>query len=230
MDKQSAGLGSWVALATLVVLAVLLLYLLFSNLLIGKAQWLRILLSAFIMGVAVWAAWMTRPNELADGSFFERGGFAKRVAFLSLALLGAAALVTGIVPSLDPIPASAEKSPGERQAVPEGGRRGERSKVIQPVLTRIVGVWGESDCAVSFRFRVKDRALLIESVRTPAGRAPYHAVATIIDASGDRIETRDEEFRGAVFSYWTNGVVEQLTWDDGRDTPPSKLRRCSEQL
>lgn len=95
------------------------------------------------------------------------------------------------------------------------------------LLSRIEGTWGEPGCAVSFRFSFDRQALLIESVRQPAGAAPYRAVSTVVSVSGNQMETRGEDFRAAILSYWTNGVVEQLTWDDGRDTPPSKLRRCS---
>jgi hypothetical protein len=94
------------------------------------------------------------------------------------------------------------------------------------LLSKIEGVWGEPGCAVSFRFLVNRQALLIESVRKPAGEAPYRAVSTIVSVSDNGIETRGEDFRAAVISYWTNGVAEQLTWDDGPDRPPGKLRRC----
>lgn len=214
MKEWLLRLSGWVAPALLVMLTVLLAYLFFGNVFTGKARGITVAFSALIIVVAVWAAWKTRPDDLATGSLSDGHLRTRRFAFLILAVLGAAALVAGLLPVFDSVFGPSEKVVGQDKAAPS-------------ILAKIEGDWGEQDCAVSFRFTLKDRALTIDSLRTPAGQARYRSVSTVVAASDDRLETRGEDFRGAVFSYWTNGIAEQLIWDDGRDTPPSKLRRCS---
>jgi hypothetical protein len=99
------------------------------------------------------------------------------------------------------------------------------------ILSRIGGVWGEPGCAVTYRFRIVDRALIIDSLRQPPHTEPYHLVATITPASGDVLNVVGEEpatARGsaATFTYSTNGVVQRLRWDDRVRPVPLDLDRC----
>jgi len=97
---------------------------------------------------------------------------------------------------------------------------------------KIAGLWGESGCAVAYRFSMIDDALIVDAVRRPAGAEPYHMVATITAATSDSLEVVGEspsEARGkaARFTYSTNGVTERLRWHDKVNSVPLDLDRCA---
>jgi hypothetical protein len=100
------------------------------------------------------------------------------------------------------------------------------------ILSRIVGVWGEPGCAVTYRFRIAGGALIIDSIRQPPHTDSYHLVATIAPVSADVINVVGEEpstARGsaATFTYFTNGVTQRLRWDDRVRPVPLDLDRCA---
>lgn len=109
---------------------------------------------------------------------------------------------------------------------------GQLSPPVQArILERIPGRWGESDCAITFRFTVRDNALIVDSDRRPPSQPPYRLIATIVRAQGDVMEVRGEapaaaNGKAATFTYSTNGVSEQLMWNDRVSSVPSQYRRC----
>lgn len=96
---------------------------------------------------------------------------------------------------------------------------------------KIGGLWGEAGCAVTYRFALKEEALVIDAERRPAGAAPWRLIATVTGAEGDVINAVGEtpaEARGkaVTFTYVSNGAVERLTWDDQSGSVPLELDRC----
>ena len=63
---------------------------------------------------------------------------------------------------------------------------------VPRIRLKIVGIWGETGCAVTYRFQISDRALSVDSVRHPAGTAAHHLIATIIRADGDVMDVTGE--------------------------------------
>jgi hypothetical protein len=99
------------------------------------------------------------------------------------------------------------------------------------IVQRIQGLWGQRNCTVTFRFSIREDALIIDAVRRPSGSPPYRLEATIMRRQGDVLDVLGERPHwargmGARFTYFTNGVTERLTWDDQVDSLPSKLDRC----
>jgi hypothetical protein len=154
------------------------------------------------------------------------------IAFLFVAIFIGFAAMTDVL-SLTGRRSAQESEPGAIQSAADRteGKVDWIASTIRPpetarVRKKIVGLWGESDCRITFRFAVKHEALIITGERAPPGAKRYGSVSTITRTQGDDMDVRGENFRAATFHYWTNGVSEQLTWDDDRETPPSKYRRC----
>jgi len=106
------------------------------------------------------------------------------------------------------------------------------SPAASRVAQRLPGLWGEPGCAVAYRFRIEDQALIVDAERRPAGAPPYRLIATITGMRGDVLEARGEEpaaARGlaATFTYVTNGATERLGWDDQVSPVPLELDRCA---
>lgn len=99
------------------------------------------------------------------------------------------------------------------------------------IARRLPGLWGEPGCTVTYRFAIRDRALIVETERRAPGAPPYRLVATITALQGDVLEARGEEpaaARGsaATFTYVTNGSTERLSWDDQINPVRLELDRC----
>lgn len=99
------------------------------------------------------------------------------------------------------------------------------------VRLKLPGLWGETGCGVTYRFTLRDDALVVDSVRQPAGSNPYHLIATVTRSEGDIMEVRGERpeaarGRAATFTYASNGVIEHLTWNDQSGPVPLELDRC----
>ena len=100
------------------------------------------------------------------------------------------------------------------------------------ILSRIEGEWGEPGCAVTYRFRIVDRSLTVDSLLRPPHAPPYHLVATVTQVRGDVLDVVGEEpatarGKAARFTYITNGAVQRLRWDDRVMPVPLDLDRCA---
>ncbi len=226
MSLKWSRIWDWAGLGLLAAVAITLVFLLLTSAVErGAEYWARLLLTV-VFGLAIIAAWVNRPSKLARTKVVGSRAPGKWLAFLVLALFSSVSLAVDVLSLFAPTPV-VESSPGAiegkvdaiAQAMP-------RALEPSPIRDKIVGVWGEQDCAVSFKFVVHGDALMITAQKAPPGVARYQSVATITSAKGDVLEARGDDFQAARFAYWTNGIDEQLTWDDARDTPPSKFRRC----
>jgi hypothetical protein len=154
------------------------------------------------------------------------------IAFLFGAIFVGFGTMTDALALFEPRPAT-ESEPG---AIEKGVNQiltavGPEPSAVPRIRLKLPGVWGEPGCAVTYRFRISDRALLVDSLRHPAGTAPHHLIATIVRVDSDLMDVfgeQPEEARGkaATFTYFTNGRTERLTWDDQTSIVPLELDRC----
>lgn len=99
------------------------------------------------------------------------------------------------------------------------------------VAQKIAGAWGEAGCAVTYRFALKEKALVVNAEKRPAGAPPWRLVASVTGAKGDVLDAVGEapaEAKGkaVTFTYVFNGAIERLTWDDQSGSVPLELDRC----
>lgn len=200
---MESGKGMWVAALLLVVGALASVSALFAT-------------EGAPVGAKRWSTWLQpRPIAILFAAIFI--GFGAMTDALAL---------------FEPRPA-VESQPGAIERGVNAIRTAVAPKQAAPprIRLRLAGVWGEPGCAVTYRFRIADRALTVDSVRRPAGTAPHHLVASITSADGDVMNVvgeRPANARGkaATFSYATNGLIEHLTWDDQVRPVALELDRC----
>lgn len=98
----------------------------------------------------------------------------------------------------------------------------------QSLISRnITGIWGERDekCAVTYRFDIKDRSLILRSLKNKPGMEPLRIDYTVVadedkpSKQGERISVLDAtETKGpwvgqsVQFIYKTDGSSERLEW------------------
>lgn len=167
-----------------------------------------------------WSAWL-QPRPIA---------LIFLAAFAGLGMMGN---VQSLLASLWSRPDVMESAPG---AIEKGVRQILTEVAPAPaapprIRLKLPGVWGEPGCAVTYRFRIEERALLVDAERRPRGAAPYRLVASITGAEGDALNVTGEapetaRGKAATFTYATNGVTERLTWDDQVGPVPLELDRC----
>lgn len=187
----------------------------------------------FLLGViAVLAALFASSDAPVGARRWTAWLKARPIALIFVAIFAAFGVMTDALSLLAPRPA-VESAPGAIEAGINEIRKAVRPKAAEPprIRLKLPGVWGEPGCAVTYRFAIRDRALIVDSVRRPAGAPPHHLVATIIGAGGDVMNVAGEEpaaARGtaATFTYATNGVTERLMWDDQVRPVPLELDRC----
>lgn len=167
-----------------------------------------------------WSAWL-QPRPIA---------FIFLAMFAGLGMMGN---VQSLLESLWSRPGVSESAPG---AIEKGVKQ-ILTKVAPPpaapprIRLKLPGVWGEPGCRVTYRFAIRDQALLVDAERRPDGAPPYRLVATITASEGDAINVTGEQpasarGKAATFTYWTNGATERLTWDDQVSPAPLELDRC----
>lgn len=91
-----------------------------------------------------------------------------------------------------------------------------------PILSGIVGRWGEPDeCALVWSIAVVRRgeavALEADMVVRPEGQPPFRLLADIVNAEGDRLEVVGVEpasARGRAATFVLNPAIGTLMWDD----------------
>jgi hypothetical protein len=200
---METGKGPWIALALFAVGVIASLAALFAT-------------QGAPLGAKRWATWL-QPRP---------------IAFLFAAIFVGFGAMTDALALFEPRPA-VESEPGAIEQAVNAIRAAVAPTPPAPprIRLKIVGIWGEPGCAVTYRFRIEGQALIIESVRPPPATAPWRGVATILSARGDIMEVRMEqpERGGAVtFTYLTNGVTERLRWHDQSRSVPLDLDPCRE--
>jgi hypothetical protein len=91
-----------------------------------------------------------------------------------------------------------------------------------PILTEIVGRWGEQDtCALVWDIAIiqkgTDAALVAEIVKRPDGVEPFRLLADITGAKGQTLNITGEDpvsARGAAAELTLNPATQRLVWDD----------------
>lgn len=107
-----------------------------------------------------------------------------------------------------------------------------------PILTGIVGRWGEQDtCALVWDIRIMQRgtdaALVADMVERPAGVEPFRLLAQIVQADGNTLTVIGEEpasARGLSAVFTLNAATGRLAWDDKANAGGlEEYVRCAEQ-
>lgn len=91
-----------------------------------------------------------------------------------------------------------------------------------PILSRIVGHWGEQDgCALIWNIKIvkrgQDAALIAELVKRPEGVEPFRLLAQIVQARDNSLSAIGEEpssARGMAAIFTLNEATGRLQWDD----------------
>ena len=101
-----------------------------------------------------------------------------------------------------------------------------------PILSGINGVWGEPGCAVTYRFELRDDWLTVVGVKLPPGAKSEPKSFTVVPDQkrqtlvGTVQEPLAERGRADLFSYFTDGKHERLTWKPQKDPVGLELDRC----
>lgn len=164
-----------------------------------------------------WSAWL-QPRPLA---------------LVFVAIFIGFGVMTDAMTLLEPRPAVESES----GAIEKGVKEIRKAVLPDPhnlprIRTAIAGVWGESNCEVTYRFVAQERALTVEALRRPSGSGPFRLIATITAEHGDVMSVTGEKppaarGKAATFTYFNNGVIERLTWDDQVRSVPLELDRCA---
>ena len=220
------------ALAVAAACALILAFLVGSTALDKDAgPWAKAFL--FLLGViAVLAALFASSDAPVDARRWTAWLKPQPIALLFMAIFAAFGTMTDALSLFAPRPA-VESEPG---AIEKGVKEIRAAVIPRPVATprvrlKLPGTWGEPGCAVTYRFRIRDGALIVDALRRPPGAPPYRLVATIVGADRDVLHAVGEQpeaarGRAATFTYVMNGVTERLTWDDQSGPVPLELDRC----
>lgn len=198
-----------------------------------------LLVGAFILAVGVLAAVAAIASSgeaPVPGRHWTAWLKPRPIGILFVAIFAGLATVTDLLSLVEPRPA-VESAPG---ALEKGVHRIEKrlrtfgDPQTRParVLARLPGDWGEPGCAVTYRFRIREQAILVRSLRGPAGKPGWSTVYTMVaPPQGDKIEAREETPAAPAytFTYETNGVTERLRWHDRRRPVPLDLQRCPKE-
>lgn len=189
--------------------------------------WLVCGFIAVLMTTWIVIEWALSP-ELIENRYWN--GLLKpvRLARMGIIAIGGPLAISQALPLFEPGPMTKT----DMRSVLDEKERDDANRNHDRVLRAIVGLWGESDCAVAYRFAVvRPSALIITWERRPAGEPAWRAVGTILTVNGNRIETRGESpeaerGKAASFTYSANGAVERLMWKDETRDVAAELTRC----
>lgn len=228
----------WVLLATLAILFVVVIYLV-ADAALDKNVSHRARLFLVVLGVAAIIATLFAGRQVLRTRRAVSLVRPAPIAALTLYLVAFISTMTDALSLLEPRPAveSAPRAIENKVDQTRDNTDAILKRLPAPLPTsRIVeelpGVWGEQNCAVTFRFAIRDQALIVDAERRPAGAPPYRLVARITGSQDDVMEVRGvapEEAEGvaATFSYEATGDIERLMWDDQVSPHPSELKRCT---
>jgi hypothetical protein len=191
----------------------------------------------FVIGAtALLAALMLSEGAAWDARHWTAWLQPRPLAALFLAIFIAFGVMTDALSLFEPRPA-VESEPG---VIEEGVNRiredlrqakAQRDPPHPRIAQRISGLWGEPGCSVAYRFLLRNEALIVDAERRPPGAPPYRLVASITSSEGDVLQAVGEQpyaarGKAATFTYFTNGAIERLTWDDQVSPVPLELDRC----
>lgn len=196
-----------------------------------KGLWAGLLL--LILGASASAAALFSTDAAPTSSRHWTAWLQPRpIAILFLAIFAGFATMTDALALFEPRPAVESRAGAIEEALKTVVAQ-TTPKAARParIRERLPGIWGEPGCRVSYRFAIRDDALVAQWDRPPPDAGPWRLVATITKAEDDVIEVRGEEpaearGRAATFTYVTNGVTERLIWDDQGSHVPLELDRC----
>jgi len=196
----------------------------------GTSAWAIVLVIAIAL-IAAATALITKEGVPWDGRWSDWLQ-PRPIAYVYIAIFAAFGIAGGVLSQID----SGSEPGRDSSEVREGIDRilaEVRPRSVPParILLKLPGVWGETGCAVTYRFQLRDRALLVDSIRHPPATTAHHLVATITSAEGDVMNVTAEQpetarGKAAVFTYNTNGATERLMWDDRVRPVPMELDRC----
>lgn len=172
--------------------------------------------------------WALSP-ELVENRYWNGLFKPLRLARMGAIAIGGPLAISQALPMFEPGP----MTKADIRNVLDEKQRDDTSRNHERVLQAIIGLWGESDCAVAYRFAVvRPAALIITWERRPAGEPVWRAVGTILAVNGNRVETRGESpdaerGKAASFTYYANGAVERLMWKDETRDVAAELTRCA---
>ncbi|MFL6844032.1 MAG: hypothetical protein ACJ8ER_04035 [Allosphingosinicella sp.] len=193
-----------------------------------------LLAGAFILGAGILSAGsaIIASNEApAFGRHWTAWLKPRPIGLCFLAIFAGLGAMTDLLSLFEPRPAI-ESAPG---AIEKGIGRIEKGLdrvgggEEQPARARLPGIWGEAGCSVTYRFAIREQAILVRTLRRPPGKPYWSTVYTIVASPRtDTIEAREETPAAPAytFTYETNGVTERLRWHDRRRPVPLDLERC----
>lgn len=222
----------WLALTVAAACALSLVFLILSSAVeTGKGLWAAFFV-LIIGGIGAIAGLFATEGAPLDARHWTAWLQPRPISFLFLAIFGSAGFMLDVLSIFEPRPA-VESQPG---AIEQGVNEirvavAPKATELPRIRLKLSGIWGEPGCAVTYRFAIRERALIVDSVRRPAGTPPHHLVATIVREHGDVMNITGEEpatarGKATTFTYVTNGVIERLTWDDETTPVPLELDRC----
>jgi hypothetical protein len=222
----------WIAAAFAAAWAVILVFLVISTAIGSESGvWAAILVLA--LGVIGFIATLLVTEGVPWGADDWSDWLQKRpMASIYIAMFAALGVMTGALGLLQRSP-SIESKPGAIEKGIEEIRTKLGLKSHPPrIRLKLPGIWGERGCAVTYRFQLRERVVLVQSVRRPGGTPPFRLVATITSVNGDIMTVVGEEpdtarGKAATFTYESNGMTERVTWDDQVSPVPLELDRCA---
>jgi hypothetical protein len=189
--------------------------------------------SLYRQGLLPWKPKKKNGSDVADKSlgFLEVTG--QFVGFAS-ALLGMISPTTVVESRPGAIEAEARKANAQLVAVRKSSDAIARQLGADGnsvARKSVPGIWGEPGCTMTYRFQIREKALIIESVKSPPGMNPYRAIGTIEAEQGNLLKTSTvsngaDKGVAAEFRYDSNGVVESLYWHDKSREMAIRLQRC----
>lgn len=223
-------IGSWAVIGVAAISAGIFAWLIFDTVFEKRSSPLAIPFLAVVAVGAVVATLITSRDTPVRGMPLSSWLEPKAIAAVFLAIVAGFSAVSLGLTVIEPRGAVESKP---RAIETKVDRLLERTPEAPPparIREKIVGVWGEPGCAVTYRFSLKDKALTIDGERRPAGAPPWRLVATETGSEGDVLHAVGEapaEAKGdAVTFTYSVGGVERLTWDDQSGSVPLELDRC----
>jgi len=224
-------IGSWTVIGLAAIAAGVFAWLIFDTVFEKRSSPLAIPFLALIAIGAVIATLITGRDTPVRGMPLSSWLEPKAIASVFLAIVAGFSAVSLGLTVIEPRSAVESRPLAIESKVDTLLKRTPTAPPPARIREKIGGLWGEPGCAVTYRFTLRDKALIVDGERRPAGEAPWTLVATVTSAEGDVVNVVGEQparakGSAAAFTYVTNGVTERLVWDDQGDEVPVELERC----